>query len=135
MHNNVLLYSDDKKKKLYPFFYDLDMTINKYTSDYEADFLDHSIVPGYNPQRTLWESLKELYWDEIINRYSYLKNTFLNTDALKELYTYYSKNIPKQDLTREKQKWGQNIDISVFESVIIPFMENRFNWLDKYFNL
>ena len=126
--NNILFYSNSEKKKIFPFFYDLDGAIpTNYGA--EVEVLDDSINVTTR-DRSLWRHIRDLYWDEIVNRYCELRDTYLSTSYITSIYEDLGNNIPKEDYNNENSKWSVNTDSSRFE-VLIAFIEDRLNWLDE----
>lgn len=133
-HNNVILYSGAEKKKMFPFFYDLDATINEYrTGGAECDILAEGV--SYSSDVSLWENFKEEYWDDIVNRYCELRKTYLSLDYIRSVYEDIAKNIPDTDFIGESSKWGLTVNADSFDSKM-TFIEQRIEWLDEsYFKV
>ncbi len=56
----MILYAKEDKKKLYPFFYDLDLSWFFYDNNYNLDIMTSS----YAVHMSLWENFKSLYEDK-----------------------------------------------------------------------
>lgn len=133
-HNNLILYSDSEKKKMYPFFYDLDNSLNLSNPSitYDADILAPGVALS-NVDVSLWNNFIELYWDEIVNRYCELRRTVLTTEYIESLYNAIVDNIPDEDYADENTKWDRNTSKNLFYNIYKPFIESRFQWLDEYY--
>lgn len=127
---NMILYAKEDKKKLYPFFYDLDLSWFFYDNNYNLDIMTSS----YAVDMSLWENFKSLYEDEIINRYAYLRENILSIETIQAMYEDIAKDIPLVDIALEKEKWGQGNVNSM--NTYISVLKKRLNWLDKeYFKI
>ena len=127
---NMILYAKEDKKKLYPFFYDLDLSWFFYDNNYNLDIMTSS----YAVDMSLWENFKSLYEDEIRNRYAYLRENILSIETIQTMYEDIAKDIPLVDIALEKEKWGQGNVNSM--NTYISVLKKRLNWLDKeYFKI
>lgn len=127
---NMILYAKEDKKKLYPFFYDLDLSWFFYDNNYNLDIMTSS----YAVDMSLWENFKSLYEDEIRNRYAYLRKNILSIETIQAMYEDIAKDIPLVDIALEKEKWGQGNVNSM--NTYISILKKRLNWLDKeYFKI
>lgn len=127
---NMILYAKEDKKKLYPFFYDLDLSWFFYDNNYNLDIMTSS----YAVDMSLWENFKSLYEDEIRNRYAYLRENILSIETIQAMYEDIAKDIPLGDIALEKEKWGQGNVNSM--NNYISVLQKRLNWLDKeYFKI
>lgn len=127
---NMILYAKEDKKKLYPFFYDLDLSWFFYDNNYNLDIMTSS----YAVDMSLWENFKSLYGDEIRNRYAYLRENILSIETIQAIYEDIAKDIPLIDIALEKEKWGQGNVNSM--NTYISILKKRLNWLDKeYFKI
>lgn len=127
---NMILYAKEDKKKLYPFFYDLDLSWFFYDNNYNLDIMTSS----YAVDMSLWENFKSLYEDEIRNRYAYLRENILSIETIHAMYEDIAKDIPLVDIALEKEKWGQGNVNSM--NTYISVLKKRLNWLDKeYFKI
>lgn len=127
---NMILYAKEDKKKLYPFFYDLDLSWSFYDNNYNLDIMTSS----YAVDMSLWENFKSLYEDEIRNRYAYLRENILSIETIQAMYEDIAKDIPLVDIALEKEKWGQGNVNSM--NTYISVLKKRLNWLDKeYFKI
>lgn len=122
---NMILYAKEDKKKLYPFFYDLDLSWFFYDNNYNLDIMTSS----YAVDMSLWENFKSLYEDEIRNRYAYLRENILSIETIQAMYEDIAKDIPLVDIALEKEKWGQGNVNSM--NTYISVLKKRLNWLDK----
>jgi hypothetical protein len=133
---NMILHTRSDKKKFYPYFYDLDLSMN---SAYNADIFDiaYDVIDGQRRTNdmTLWASLLDIYWDEIVNRYSELRKGVLSNDYIKSLYHKATDAIPDNDFNREKAKWGNSGDRTTGDALLNKIIK-RLNWLDTdYFKI
>lgn len=127
---NMILYAKEDKKKLYPFFYDLDLSWFFYDNNYNLDIMTSS----YAVDMSLWENFKSLYEDEIRNRYAYLRENILSIEIIQAMYEDIAKDIPLADIALEKVKWGQGNVNSM--NTYISVLKKRLDWLDKeYFKI
>lgn len=126
---NMILYAKEDKIKLFPFFYDLDLSLMISTNDYKQDIMSAS----YAKDMSLWHNFKNLYWDEITNRYAFLRETVLSREYIQTVYADIVDKIPDNDVESEK-KWG---DINViYMSDLIDILSLRLDWLDnEYFKI
>lgn len=127
-HNNVMVYSDSEKKKIFPFFYDVDNSLLLSKHQYDNDIFE--VQRLRNSDMTFWESFVSLYWDEIVNRYYDLRNTVLNVGYMNQVYLDFALSVPQSDYQLEGQKWGGSPNSSYFEE-ILNFLKLRFTWLDE----
>lgn len=93
--HNLILYSGKDKTIFSPFIYDLDLSFNVYNYNLEAD-----------KTNTVWLKLKELFWDEICERYSALRNTVLNVGNFNLIISDLQSNIDYSDFKKGVDKWG-----------------------------
>lgn len=93
--HNLILYSGKDKTVFSPFLYDLDLAFNVYNYNLEAD-----------KTNTVWLKLKELFWDEICERYSALRNTVLNVGNFNLIISDLQSNIDYSDFKKGVDKWG-----------------------------
>lgn len=126
---NMILYAKKDKIKLFPFFYDLDLSLMISTNDYKQDIM----FASYAKDMSLWRNFKNLYWDEITNRYAFLRETVLSREYIQMVYADIVDKIPDNDVESEK-KWG---DINViYMSDLIDILSLRLDWLDnEYFKI
>ena len=132
-YRNMILYSGRDKKKFYPFMYDLDLSLNR---PYNMDFFDIT-----NPQSDtkwdllIWEKLVDFYWDEIVNRYRYLRGRILSIDNIDKVYHDVVDSIPNDVFIQEQSKWKKRAQKSDFLSSE-ELLRQRLSWLDKsYFKI
>lgn len=132
-YRNMVLYSGRDKKKFYPFMYDLDLSLNR---PYNMDFFDIT-----NPQSDtkwdllIWEKLVDFYWDEIVNRYRYLRGRILSIDNIDKVYHDVVDSIPNDVFVQEQSKWEKRAQKSDFLSSE-ELLRQRLSWLDKsYFKI
>lgn len=93
--HNLILYSGKDKTVFSPFLYDLDLAFNVYNYNLEAD-----------KTNTVWLKIKELFWDEICERYSALRNTVLNVGNFNLIISDLQSNIDYSDFKKGVDKWG-----------------------------
>lgn len=93
--HNLILYSGKDKTVFSPFLYDLDLSFNVYNYNLEAD-----------KTNTVWLKLKELFWDEICERYISLRNTVLNVGNFNLIISDLQSNIDYSDFKKGVDKWG-----------------------------
>lgn len=93
--HNLILYSGKDKTIFSPFIYDLDLSFNVYNYNLEA-----------NKTNTVWLKLKELFWDEICERYNTLRNTVLNIGNFNMIISDLQSNIDYSDFEKGVKKWG-----------------------------
>ena len=122
--SNMLFYSGKEKTKIYPFFYDLDLTGYIY-APFEDIFTREARRNMY-----LWERIRDMYWDEIVNRYCYLRKTYLNIDTLKAICEDVVDNIPSSDFENESVRWNKQIT-SFYDN--LDRLAMRFDFLDSEF--
>ena len=131
---NVMLYTSSDKKKFYPFFYDLDTSMK-----YDNPTMDIMIPNGspdwqeggcYAYDLSLWEHIKEEWWDEIVNRYHELRHDILSDEYIKAVYEKILNNIPDEEYSKESQRWGLHVSKQNFYDTINQ-LKVRFNWLDN----
>ena len=124
-HNNVMLYSGPEKKKMFPFFYDLDLSIPADAA-YDCDVLDVS----YSGDTSLWENFCDIYWDDIVNRYCELRRNVLTDSYIRKVYDDIAGGIPKADFISESSRWNGSYSAANFE-VKIDFIKRRLAWMDE----
>lgn len=124
-HNNVLLYSGPEKKKMFPFFYDLDLSIPADAA-YNCDVLDVS----YSGDTSLWENFCDIYWDDIVNRYCELRRNVFTDSYIRKVYDDIADAIPKTDYVSESSRWNGSYSAANFEAKI-DFIKRRLAWLDE----
>lgn len=125
-HNNMILYSNSEKRKLWPFFYDVNDALSR--SAYNEDYIQVKRDAGYD--LTVWDTMIDLYWDDIVNRYASLRNTVLNKEYINAVYEDIISGIPNEDYASERDKWDRNIDKTDFASKV-EFLSKRLAWLDE----
>ena len=126
-HNNIIMYSGPKKKKMFPFFYDLDWSMPDGASyGYDCDILSVS----YSNDTSLWRNIRDIYWDDIVNRYCELRKSVLTDSYIEKVYKEFADNIPSSDYTLESSKWGGTCRASNFETKLI-FINKRLKYLDE----
>lgn len=126
---NMILYTGEDKNKFYPFFYDLDLSWGFTDSNYNIDIMKNSFAADMS----LWENFKNLYWDEIVNRYLFLRENVLSEKRIQAVYDSIP-TIPKDVEIKEKVKWG-TCDVS-YMTTLINLIGKRIDWLDNnYFKI
>ena len=88
---------------------------------------------AYAADMSLWQNFKEIFDDEIANRYEYLRKKILNVGYLQAVRDDAIKDIPMDVISQESQKWGTvyvNLTNTVNNTSI------RLKWLDSlYFKI
>ena len=79
---------------------------------------------------TVWNKLWDLYRDEIIVRYEYLRNTILSADHVKEIYQKLISNIPQSEINKESIRWSTTVNVNGINTNI-EFLRKRLEWLDE----
>ena len=132
---NLILHSRADKKKFYPFFYDVDLSLN---GDAEGDFFDrtYDIIDGQKRwyDTSLWQHIRDLYWDEMVNRYCELRNSVLNENFIDYLWTTSVNQIPDEDYTLENNRWETYTSKARGEELLNKIKE-RLTWLDENYYL
>ena len=124
---NMILYTGKDKEKFYPYFYDLDLSWS-YPS-YNTDIMTNS----YAADMSLWQNFKEIFADEIANRYEYLRKKILNVGYLQAVCDDAVKDIPSKVISQESQKWGT---VSINLTNAVNTTSRRLEWLDSlYFKI
>ena len=131
---NMILHSRSDKKKFFPYFYDLDLSLNHA---YNADIFDiaYDTIDGEKRwnDMSLWANIRDLYWDEIVNRYCELRDSVLNIEHIRSVFKELTSSIPLTDYSQENKKWGKNTTLNSFEP-ILEKIDKRLVWLDyNYF--
>ena len=130
---NMILHTRSDKKKFYPFFYDLDLSMKvNYAYNRSVFDMEYDIINGQRItyDMTLWENIVDIYWDEIVNRYAELRNSVLSIDYIKSTYHKGTDVIPNSDYIKENTKWGNSGNKSSGDALINE-IEKRLNWLDE----
>lgn len=123
---NMILHTREDKEKFYPFFYDLDLSW--FWSDASLDIFDET----YAEDMGVWSSIKDLYWDEIINRYHELRGSSLSLSSINMIVDNIIANIPNGDYERESNKWGYASKQDM--NTLMDKLEQRLQYLDnEYF--
>lgn len=124
---NMILYAGKDKEKFYPYLYDLDLSWS-YPS-YNTDIMTNA----YAADMSLWQNFKEIFADEIANRYEYLRKKILNVGYLQAVCDDAVKDIPSEVISQESQKWG-TVRVNLTNAVNNTSM--RLEWLDSlYFKI
>jgi hypothetical protein len=131
---NVMLYTGADKKKFYPFFYDLDLSWNFTDENIDADIMvprtSEPPVGSYAGDMSLWENIKNEWWDEIINRYNELRRSVLSNNYIYDVCTKVMNSVPKDVIRKENQRWGVYIeDFSEKYKLLL----SRLQWLDTVY--
>ena len=125
----MILYSAIDKKKFYPFFYDLDLSLRFDAAPVTNDVFNPST--SYDAgSNFVWENFYTLYKDEVINRYGELRNTILNEPYMREVYEDFVKEIPAADIMLENSKWSASATAEAFEN-ILNTVKTRLEYLDS----
>lgn len=133
---NMVLHTRSDKKKFYPYFYDVDLSMQA-SKNYNDDIFDvaYNVNSGqisYNDM-SLWVNIKNMYWDEIVNRWCELRKTVLNTAYIKAVYKALADSIPDSDYSKENTRWGTSVSKNNF-TTLLEKIDERLAWLDtNYF--
>lgn len=119
--HNLILYSGKDKTVFSPFLYDLDLAFNVYNYNLEAD-----------KTNTVWLKLKELFWDEICERYSTLRNTVLNVGNFNLIISDLQSNIDYSDFKKGVDKWGVR-DAQLTTGKLADTFSELLDMFDLYF--
>ena len=129
-HNNMIIYSNSEKRKLWPFFYDMNDAFSR-KNEYDEDYIEVKRESGYD--LSVWDLMTDLFWDDIVNRYHSLRNTVLTKDYINDVYSDIVSEIPDVDYENESSKWNRSASKNSFSSNV-EFIANRLDWLDyNYF--
>jgi hypothetical protein len=132
-YRNVILFSKSDKKKIYPFFYDVNSSLYGIGETYDGDIFTASA--SLNRDMSLWTNLIDIYWDQIVNRYFYLRKNFLNENYIDSLKKSIIDNIPTESFAKENSRWGSSISKKNFDA-FVALLNKRLGWLDEnYFNV
>ena len=125
--NNIILYSQADMKKWFPYFYDMDNSSPVDVIDEDGFHTEYG--GGTTVADThIWYDLKDIFWDEIINRYSELRSSVLSDGYVSALIESCD-TIPEGDRILEKNKWGWDITDSIKD--LKRTLLARLDWLDK----
>ena len=119
--HNLILYSGKDKTIFSPFIYDLDLSFNVYNYNLEAD-----------KTNTVWLKLKELFWDEIFERYNTLRNTVLNIGNFNMIISDLQSNIDYSDFEKGVKKWGVR-DVQLTTGKLADTFSELLDTFDLYF--
>ena len=119
--HNLILYSGKDKTIFSPFIYDLDLSFNVYNYNLEAD-----------KTNTVWLKLKELFWDEICERYNTLRNTVLNIGNFNMIISDLQSNIDYSDFEKGVKKWGVR-DVQLTTGKLADTFSELLDTFDLYF--
>jgi len=137
---NMVLHTRSDKKKFYPYFYDVDLSLN---ANYDDDIFNIAVgVNDPNDGRgvvhydmSLWEHIRDTYWDQIVNRYSELRNSVLTYEHISYVYHKLTDAIPDGDYADENSRWNVNTSKLNFEG-LLGKIKSRLEWLDNnYFKV
>lgn len=121
---NMILYSGEDKKVFYPFFYDMDLSLFSREP--------FSILEvAYASDRSIWDKLISMFWDDIVLRYNQLRLSVLNPQYFKAVVLQISNSIDFNDFNEESKLYPKFNEGSI--SSIIDHFEYRLILLDKYF--
>lgn len=124
---NMILYAGKDKEKFYPYLYDLDLSWS--FPAYNTDIMTNA----YAADMSLWQNFKEIFADEIANRYEYLRKKILNVGYLQAVCEDAVKDIPSDVISQESQKWGT---VRVNLTNAVNNTSKRLEWLDSlYFKI
>lgn len=119
--HNLILYSGKDKTVFSPFLYDMDLSFNAYAYNLETD-----------KTNTVWLKLKELFWDEICERYSALRNTVLNVENFNLVVSDLQSNIDYSDFKKGVDKWGVR-DAQLTTAKLADTFSELLDTFDLYF--
>ena len=129
---NMILYAGRDKKKFYPYFYDLDLSLGFDGTNTTVDIIENN---PWGQSMTVWKKFRDAYWDEIVNRYCTLRNDVLSTEYIKAIYEDVVNNIPDGIFESENTKWNVQCNKNDFLTRL-NYLSFRFDWLDKeYFKI
>lgn len=121
---NMILYSGEDKKVFYPFFYDMDLSLFSRSP--------FSILEvAYASDRSIWDKLISMFWDDIVLRYNQLRLSILNPQYFKAVVLQISNSIDFNDFNEESKLYPKFNEGSI--SSIFDHFEYRLALLDKYF--
>lgn len=131
MCNNIILYSDSGKTQFTPFFYDLDSSL---TDDFT--FADVFSVAGEywvsdKNYKGIWLKLKDLWWDDIVLRYKYLREEVLTMNEITKVAYDIKNGISTNDFENEIVMWNNTSNTSL--NKILKNIEKRLFFCDSYF--
>ena len=124
--HNMILYSGRDKKRFYPFFYDLDLSVS-----FSVNIGLEELVSIAGIRLDFWDKFKEAYWDSIINRYAYLRKTVLREENIMGICRRYAEAIPYETVKNELKRWNSGGDPYIFEVNLVPRIVGRLKWLDQ----
>lgn len=140
---NMVLHTRSDKKKFYPFFYDLDLCF-RGGQDYHGDQPDadifeeaYTMVDGQKEywDMSLWENIRDMFWDEIVNRWCNLRNSVLTIENVTKAYHQLTDQIPDSDYNDENTRWGSSASKIAGEN-LLTLIGQRLEWLDiNYFKI
>lgn len=124
---NMILHTRSDKKKFYPFFYDLDLSLGTAYA-YDVDMCNLPLPSTRD--MSFWKTIRDTFWDDIVKRYHFLRSNVLTIEYFKEIFHAYSDVIPTEDYTLENIRWDVSTSKSDFNS-IINLLTVRLDYLDK----
>ena len=133
MWNNIILFSDTDKTKFTPFFYDLDMSLYEAYDKPEIDVFSIAGDTYYNKEtfKGLWLKLKDVWWEDMVSRYKYLRQEVLRMDIINQTVFDIKNGINEYDFENEILKWQNASDDSLTK--VLNLIESRLIFCDNYF--
>ena len=119
--HNLLLYSGKDKQKFSCFLYDCDLSINIYNYDMEKEYTYHN---------SIWKILRKYYWEEICERYVFLRQRILNERHIEFIVRDLQRSVPFTDFKNEIDKWKIT---SVKTTDVVSQIKELMTIYDKYF--
>ena len=122
--HNMVLYSSSDKKKFSPFLYDCDLSLSVSDGDFET------VNPAaYN--KSVWKILKRLYWKDICERYTELRQTIFTYENAVSIVRDIQSSVPYTDYKKEYSIWGENSEKTT--KYRLDSFKELLNIYDKYF--
>jgi hypothetical protein len=82
---------------------------------------------------SLWENIRDMYWDQIVNRWCELRKSVLEIGYIKAVYHALTDSISSSDFEKENAKWGTSLAKGNADA-LLDTIEKRLEWLDmNYF--
>lgn len=119
--HNLLLYSGKDKQKFSCFLYDCDLSVNIYNYDMEKEYTYHN---------SIWKILRKYYWEEICERYVFLRQRILNERHIEFIVRDLQRSVPFTDFKNEIDKWKIT---SVKTTDVVSQIKELMTIYDKYF--
>ena len=135
MWNNIIIYSGPDKKLFTPFFYDLDMSLREARNNNSADVfsVEEDTYFNYETYKGIWLKMKDLWWENIVERYKFLRHEILSVEQITKTAYEIKKGIFPDDFDNEILKWQNANDSSLND--LLNLIEKRLFFCDNYFNV